>query len=196
MALLVRPELMHLRNIGCVLIFLLGAACGESGDPTAGKSPEQLRREIEAVATPPLLPKDRPPPFRLRPLKVSEVRDYVGDRPACMLVYRDRIFFSTIGMEGIARIDGRLVRLTASGPVAGSGGFFRAEGATISIGRVAQYAGRAEAYVPAWAVDVAVGGAPEIKPQRFEGSWTCRERFAPEQVRPVAALRGPLPVPS
>jgi hypothetical protein len=184
-----------LRPICCVLA-LLAASCGESGDPTAGKSPEQLRREIEAVATPPLLPKDRPPPFRLRPLKVGEVREYIGSRPACMLVYRDRIFFTTIGVEGIARVDGRLARLAASGPVAGSGGFFRAEGATISIGRVAQYAGRAAAYVPGWAVDVAVGGAADIKPQRFEGSWTCRERFAPEQVRPVAALRGPSPAPN
>jgi hypothetical protein len=177
----------HLRHIGCAFSLLL-ASCGGSGDPTEGKSPEQLRREIEAVATPKPPPEDRPPPFRLRPLKVGEVRQYVGGHPACMLVYRDRIFFTTISMEGIARIDGRLVRLTASGPVAGSGGFFRAEGATISIGRVAQYAGRAEAYVPAWAVDVAVGGAREIKPQRFEASWTCRRRVSPEQVRPTTPL--------
>ncbi len=64
--------------------------------------------------------------------------------------------------------------MIASGPVGSTGGFFRAEGATISIGRIAQYAGRAEAYVPAWPVDVAVGGAAEIVPQRFEARWTCR----------------------
>ena len=143
-----------------------------------------MRREIEAVATPKPLAKDLPPPFRLKPLKVAEVREYLGEVPACVLSYRNRIFFATRGIDGLARIDGRLVRLVASGPVAATGGFFTAEGATLSIGRVTQYAGAAEAYVPGWAVDVAVGGARQILPQRFQASWTCRLRFAPEQVRP------------
>jgi hypothetical protein len=178
-----------LRPTGCALLLLFAASCGgEPEDAAEGKSADQLRREIEAVADPKPLPKDLPSPFRLRPLKVAEVRDYVADRPACMLVYRDRIFFATKGLEGMARIDGRLVRLAANGPVAGSGGFFSAEGATLSIGRISQYAGRAAAYVPGWPVEVAVGGAKDIKPQEFEGSWTCRDRFAPEQVRPVATL--------
>jgi hypothetical protein len=178
--------MMHLRKLACLFPILLCSACGDRSDPTEGKSAEQLRREIEAVATPKPLPKDKPPPFRLRPLKVGEVRHFVADRPACLLVYRDRIFFATGGPYGIARIDGRPVRLAAGGPVSTTGGFFTAEGATISIGRPGQYAGRAEAYVPGWRVDVAVGGAKEILPQRFEANWTCRDRFAPEQVRPIS----------
>ena len=169
-----------------LLILLLAAGCGQRGDPTEGKSPEQLRREIEAVATPAPLAKDKPPPFRLRALKVGEVRQYIADRPACLLVYRDRIVFATSGKDGIARMDGRRMWLAASGPIATTGGFFTAEGATISIGRVGQYAGGAEAYVPGWRVDVAVGGAKDILPQRFEGRWSCRDRFAPEQVRPIS----------
>ena len=175
-----------MRRLPFMLAALLLASCGEGADPTAGKSAEQLRREIEAAATPKPLPEDRPPPFRLRPLKVGEVRGYLENRPACLLVYRDRIVFATGGADGIARIDGRLVRLAASGPVANTGGFFTAEGATLSIGRVAQYAGGAEAYVPGWRVDVAVGGAKQILPQRFEGSWTCRKSFMPGQVRPIS----------
>ncbi len=161
------------RHPGWALLLLL-AACGEAEDPTAGKSDEQLRREIEAVAVPKPDPKDLPPPFRLRPLKVSEVRQYVGARPACLLLYRDRIFFVTNGNQGIGNVDGRTRQLIATGPVGSTGGFFTTGGATISIGRTAQYAGRAEAYAPAWPVDVAVGGAAEILPQRFEARWTCR----------------------
>lgn len=158
-------------------MLLLLAGCGGGGsDPTAGKSDEQLRREIEALAEPKPIAKDEPPPFRLRPLKVGEVRQHVGGRPACILVYRGLVFFVTSGDRGIANVDGRTAELVATGPVGPTGGFFSGQGATISIGRFAQYAGRAEAYAPAWPVDVAVGGAKEIMPQRFEGSWTCRRR--------------------
>lgn len=184
-----------MKRISTPLMILLLAACGDGGDPTEGKSAEQLRREIEAVATPKPLPEDEQPPFRLRPLKVGEVRQYISDRPACVLIYQDRIFFATGGTDGLARIDGRPVWLAASGPVSTSGGFFTAEGATISIGRVGQYAGRAEAYVPGWRVGVAVGGAKEILPQRFEGSWTCRSRFAPKQVRPISSWSGAVQQP-
>lgn len=177
---------MGLRHILCIAASLVAAACGGDHDPTEGKSPEQLRREIEAVASPKLLPKDKPPPFRLRPLNVGEVRTFVGDGPACMLVFRDRIHFAASGLKGIARIDERLTNLAAAGPVGASGGFFRADGTTLSIGRVGQYAGHAETYVPAWPVDVAVGGAADIEPQEFQGSWTCRMRFPPEAVRPIA----------
>ena len=179
-----------------VLILLLLAACGDRGDPTEGKSAEQLRREIEAVATAKPLPEDEPPPFRLRPLRVSEVRQYLSDRPGCVLVYQDRVFFATGGSDGLARIDGRPVWLAASGPVSTSGGFFTAEGATMSIGRVSQYAGRAEAYVPGWRVDVAVGGAKDILPQRFVGKWAYRSRFAPEQVRPISRWSGAVQQPA
>ncbi len=141
------------------------------------------------MATPKVLPKDEPPPFRLRALKVGEVREFIGERPACVLVYRDRIVFTAAGTEGVARIDGRLARLAAAGPVGGSGGFFKVDGATISIGRVGQYAGRAAAYVPGWPVQVAVGGATAIKPQEFEASWTCRSGFSPGAVRPTAPGR-------
>jgi hypothetical protein len=155
-------------------LLLLLAACGEAGDPTAGKTDEQLRREIEAVAVPKPDPKDLPPPFRLRPLKVGEVRQFVSGQPACTLLYRGRIFFATNGNRAIANVDGGTRQLLATGPVGPTGGFFSVEGATISIGRIAQFAGGAEAYVPAWPVDVAVGGAAEIQPQRFEAGWTCR----------------------
>lgn len=166
---------MQLRRPASIVL-LLAAGCGGEGDPTAGKSDEQLRREIEAVATPKPLPEDEPPPFRLRPLKVGEVRQYVGGRPACILIHRGLVFFVTTGSRGIANVDGRTAELAATGPVGPTGGFFSAPGATISIGRVAQYAGRAELYAPAWPVDVAVGGAKEIMPQRLEGRWTCRNR--------------------
>jgi hypothetical protein len=159
------------------VLFLAAAACGGSEeDPTAGKSDEQLQSEIEALATPKPLPNDEPPPFRLRPLKEGEVRQHVAGRPACFLIHRGVVFFATTGNRGIANVDGRTADLVATGPVGPTGGFFSAQGATISIGRVAQFAGRAAAYPPSWPVDVAVGGAKEIMPQRFEGSWTCRTR--------------------
>ena len=161
------------RHLPCALLLLL-AACGGAEDPTAGKSDEQLRREIEAVAVPKPDPKDLPPPFRLRPLKVGEVRPYVGEGPACVLLFQGRIFFVTNGNRGIANVDGGTRELIAGGPVGSTGGYFTAPGATVSIGRIAQYAGRAEAYAPAWPVDVAVGGAADILPQRFEARWTCR----------------------
>jgi hypothetical protein len=161
------------RQISLALLLLL-AACGEAEDPTAGKTDEQLRREIEAVAVPKPDPKDLPPPFRLRPLKVGEARLYIAGRPACILIFKDRIFFVTNGNQGIANIDGGTRKMVATGPVGSTGGFFTAAGATISIGRIAQYAGRTEAYAPTWPVDVAVGGAAEILPQRFEARWTCR----------------------
>ncbi len=87
------------RHVSSAILLLL-AACGGAEDPTAGKTDEQLRREIEAVALPKPEPKDLPPPFRLRPLKVSEVRQYVGERPACILLFQDRIFFVTNGNQG------------------------------------------------------------------------------------------------
>lgn len=165
-----------------MLALLLLASCGGGeSDPTAGKSEEQLRREIEAVATPPVKAEDKPPPFRLRPLRVREVSEFVAGRPACFLAMRGPVMFVAAGAEGLANIDSRVRRLAASGPVGGSGGFFTAEGATISIGRVGQYAGSAAAYAPFWRAEVAIGGGKEIKPQEFEGEWSCRSGAAAPQ---------------
>jgi hypothetical protein len=159
------------------LVLLLAASCG-SEQPVTDKSPEQLRREIEALSTPPSLKKEVPK-FRLRPLTLDEVRSYAGEGPVCLVLVGERVLFVTNGNQGLARIDGRLARLTASGPVGPSGGFFAAEGATLSIGRIGQYAGEAAAYAPSWTAIVAIGGAARgVKPQQFDAGWTCRRRLS------------------
>jgi hypothetical protein len=157
-----------------LLALLLAAGCS-SEKPVQEKSAEELRREIEAVATPPTLKKEAPR-FRLAPISAAEVQAYAGDRPACVLLLGDRMLFVTNGNQGLARIDGQLRRLIASGPVGPTGGFFSIPGATVSIGRIGHYAAGAEAYVPAWTVAVAVGGS-EGKPGEFDAGWTCRRRL-------------------
>lgn len=164
-------------RLAASLVLLLAAGCG-SEQPATDKSPEQLRREIEELSTPPSL-KKKVPKFRLRPLTLAEVRSYAGEGPVCLVLVGQRVLFVTNGSQGLARIDGRLTRLTASGPVGASGGFFVAQGATLSIGRIGQYAGEAAAYAPSWTAMVAIGGAARgEKPQQFDAGWTCRKRLS------------------
>jgi len=152
---------------------LLAGGCGSQSDPTAGKSGEQLRREIEAVATPPVPPEQRPPPPRLAPLTAAEVNGFVQGRASCLLVQMNQVLFATVGATGIARVDRQIRELRAKAPVAGSGGFFAAPGVSLSVGRVGQYAGEAAAYAPDWRAAVAVGGLRGRKPERFEARWRC-----------------------
>jgi hypothetical protein len=152
---------------------LLLAACGREEDPAASMSDEQLRREIEAAATPPVPPEKRPPPPRLAALTAGETAAFVQGRTFCMVTEGDRRLFVTVGPLGLARVDGQLRQLRASGPVAGSGGFFAAEGVSISIGRGGQFAGDAAAYAPDWAAQLSVGGSGSGLPQRFDVRWRC-----------------------
>ncbi|HEX8573075.1 MAG TPA: hypothetical protein VF759_10015 [Allosphingosinicella sp.] len=150
------------------------AACGdrEDDDPVArANSAEELENRLEKLAD--RTSEDIEPPLRLANLKEGDLGSEFRAEPACRLHRDGRLILVVTRAGAVARLDGRRVPLAVAGPVGPTGGFFTAPGATISVGRVAPYAGDAESYAPGWPARLSIGGDPERPIEKHEATWIC-----------------------
>ena len=144
------------------------AAC--SGDAPAGPvdeaEAERLAGRIEALAV--LNEAETQPPPRLGTLAAGDIPpEYRG--PACRLQQGETLLLLAAAPGALARVDGRVVRLSVAGPAGPSGGFFKAQGVTVSVGR---RVGGSEADGASLA-GATVGGDPKRPIERLTGRWSC-----------------------
>lgn len=136
---------------------LLLAGCGGE-EPRA---PELTAERIERLASPAEESGvDRG--VQLRPLDAAGL-----DGAACRLLRDGATLLLARAGGAVARVEDRVVRLEASGPVGGTGGYFEADGLSISIGRIEA----ADAAGPNALVQVndrATGAMRE-----FDADWRC-----------------------
>jgi hypothetical protein len=149
------------------LLAALGlASCGKD-ESEADLPPAELVNRIEALSQ----IKDPVEPVQRR-LGVLADADIPGDfrtGRSCRLHQQDRLLLIAAAPGAVARIDGRPIRLRVSGPVGPTGGFFVAEGVTVSVGREDP----PEATGPSTRAGVTVGGHPKTPLEKLEGSWVC-----------------------
>ena len=152
---------------------LLLAACGagEEDDRPRANSAEELENRLEKLADRTV--DDIEPPVRLGNLKESDLGPDLRSEPACRLHRHRRLLLVVTKAGAVARIDGRRVPLRVSGPVGPTGGFFTAPGVTVSIGRVALYAGDAASYAEGWPARLSIGGDRERPIEKHEATWIC-----------------------
>jgi hypothetical protein len=152
---------------------LLLAACGgrEDGAEPRANSQEELENRLDKLAD--RTSEDIEPPDRLGDLVQADVGPELRSEPACRLSRKGRLVLIVNGAGAVARIDGRRVSLSVSGPVGPTGGFLEAPGVTVSVGRI-------EAPVPGgadhgreWRARVTIGGDKERPIEKHEASWSC-----------------------
>jgi hypothetical protein len=152
---------------------MLLAACGSREDDAVAQanSTEELENRLEKLAD--RTSEDIEPPARLANLKEADLGPELRTGPACRLHRDGRLILVVARAGAVARIDGRRVPLTVSGPVGPTGGFFTAPGVTVSVGRIAPYAGDAESYARGWPARLSIGGDPERPIEKHEATWIC-----------------------
>jgi hypothetical protein len=123
------------------------------------------------------LPPPAPPP-RIGILSPADLAQIAGE-PICILRRGDKPLLVAGTARALARIDGHPIFLDVAGPMDAAAAFFRAPGATISIGRHDIVAPAADAPGTAWPVGVTIGGRPDVEDQKLEASWSCRLRRGP-----------------
>jgi len=156
-----------------IIATLLLAACGapEEDDRPRANSAEELENRLEKLAD--RTSEDIEPPARLANLKESDLGPELRSEPACRLHREGRLLLVVTKAGAVARIDGRRVPLAVSGPVGPTGGFFTAPGVTVSVGRVAPYAGDAASYAQGWPARLSIGGDTERPVEKQEATWIC-----------------------
>jgi hypothetical protein len=152
---------------------LLLTACGapEEDDRPRANSVEELENRLEKLAA--RTTEDIEPPPRLSNLRESDLGPEFRSNPACRL-HRDRRLLLVVNAAGgVARIDGRRVRIAVSGPVGPTGGFFTAPGVTLSVGRTEPTGNDAAEYGLGWPARATVGGDKERPLEKQEATWIC-----------------------
>lgn len=154
-----------------LLACLALAACGgsdEEVDPEVN-STEELENRLEALHE----LQDPLPPQRLAYLQAADLGPEMRAGPACRLHQNGVLLLVANASGAVARVDGRRVPLAISGPVGPTGGFFKAPGVTVSVGRTTPFAGNADSYVAGWPARATVGGSADIPPEKHEATWIC-----------------------
>jgi hypothetical protein len=152
-----------------LLALPLAASCHRSADDQPVLPPDQLANAIEAVrverkVTP-------PPPKRIAFLLPADL--VRTGRVTCTLRQHGKPLLLGGPDGALARVDGRLQRLAAEGPIGPSGAFFKRRGVTISIGRHDPVAPQAEAPGIAWPVGVTIGGLMDVADEKLAADWSC-----------------------
>ena len=152
-------------------VLLLGAiavaSCGKD-DSGTDLPPDVLLNRIETLSQIEGGP-DSAPPKRLGVLTEADIPAEFARGPTCRLHQHDRLLLIAGAPGALARVDGKPTRLRVSGPVGPTGGFFAAEGITISVGRTDP----PEAKGPSTRAGVTVGGHPRTPEEKHDGSWVC-----------------------
>jgi len=163
---------------GAVLA-LLTAGCGREEDREAASElpADELYNRIEAARE-----ADTPaeaPPARLAPLRLTDIPAELRDRPSCRLARDGRVLLLATTAGAVARLDDRPLRMRIAGLLDSTGGFFEAEGATISVGR--QVAPLARGAEPAGLATASIGNRRDAAVGRVEGTWQCAAGIAVER---------------
>ncbi|MET1112882.1 MAG: hypothetical protein ABWX67_15300 [Allosphingosinicella sp.] len=156
-----------------LLALLFLAACGapEEDDRPRANSVEELENRLEKLAA--RTTEEIEPAPRLTPLRKADLGAEYRVNPACRL-HRDRRLYLVVNASGgLARIDGRRVKLAVSGPVGPTGGFFTAPGITLSVGRTEPTGNDAAEYGLGWPARATVGGDKERPLEKQEATWIC-----------------------
>ena len=164
--------------LGAILLGLsLSAGCSGNSDsrneeqgPASELPPDELFDRIEAARE--LKPREEVQPERIGTLADAEIPQDLRIGPACTLMRGGALLLVAGAQGAAARIDGRPVRLQIAAPVGPSGGFFRAEGVTISIGR--QVPPTAAGPEPAALATATIGNGADAQLQKIAGMWECR----------------------
>lgn len=161
---------MRLHSLPILLALAALAACGGAGseEPDAN-SAEELENRIEKLAT---IQKELPPQ-RLAYLRNGDLWPENRVRPACRLHQDGKLLLVANASGAIIRVDGQRRALMTAGPVGPTGGYFRAAGVTVSVGRTAQIEAEADRFGPGAAARATVGGRDDIPPERHEARWIC-----------------------
>jgi hypothetical protein len=157
-----------------MLLPLLLTACGSAEDDAVAQanSVEELSNRLDKLSD--RTREDIEPAARLADLLPADIGPELRSEPACRLLREGRPILVANGAGAAARIDGRRVALAISGPVGPNGGFFKAPGVTVSVGRIRPLTGEAESYDRDWPARVSIGGDPERPIEKYQATWTCR----------------------
>ena len=154
-----------------VVCLLLLAACGKADDRAQASdlSANELYNQIEDARVSQPEQESRGP--RLDSLAERDIPAGFTAGAHCSLRQSDRLLLVSNTSGGLARIDGRVTRLRIGGPVGISGGFFVADGASVSIGRAVRAPGQAN--MSEGPATVSIGGAPDRPIEKIEADWAC-----------------------
>jgi hypothetical protein len=153
---------------------LFAAACGgddSSGEPIGNPTPDELADRIEAVAH--VAPEEeKAVPLRLGTLRESQLPAEYRTGRLCRLGEGGNLLLVAAAQGAVANVDGKVVALRTAGPVGPSGGFWEANGVSISI--ALKMPGAPAAANPPMRAGVTVGGDDDSKPlQKYEADWSC-----------------------
>ena len=156
-------------RIFATAVTLLACACGteRAQEPVDAAAADALANRIEAVAE--LEEKEPPPPPRLAALAPADIPPAFLAGPSCRLQQGDRLLLIATSKGAVVRADGRVMQLRVAAPAGPSGGFFEADGVTVSIGRRAEAAADPGASV----AGATVGGDPRRSIERITARWSC-----------------------
>jgi hypothetical protein len=153
------------------LLLLAACGAGEEDVEARANSQEELENRLDKLAD--RTSEDIEPPDRLGDLVQADVGPELRSEPACRLRRNKRLILTVNGSGAVARIDGRRVPLTISGPVGPTGGFLSAPGVTVSVGRLAPPVRGADEYARPWPARVTIGGDKERPIEKHEATWIC-----------------------
>ncbi|HYW14948.1 MAG TPA: hypothetical protein VE891_02185 [Allosphingosinicella sp.] len=156
-----------------LLASLLLAACGapEEDDRARANSVEELENRLEKLAN--RTSEEIEPAPRLSDLRQADLGPQLRRNPGCRLHRDGRLLLVANAAGAVARIDGRAVALTRSGPVGPTGGFLTAPGVTVSVGRTEPSGNDAAEYGQGWPARVTIGGDKERPLEKREATWIC-----------------------
>jgi hypothetical protein len=143
--------------------------CGRSdaGDGTSELAADELYNAIEPGPVARKVPNSPP---RLGSLSDDIVPAALRTAP-CRLRRGNSLLLVANRMGAAARVDGRVIVLTAEGPVGSSGGYFTAPRITISVGATPPRTGRGSG--SAAEARVSIGGAPDRPVEKVDARWSC-----------------------
>ncbi|HEX8307393.1 MAG TPA: hypothetical protein VF645_03125 [Allosphingosinicella sp.] len=162
-----------MQRLPFLLACLLLAGCGapEEDDRPRANSVEELENRLEKLAD--RTSEEIEPAARMSNLKESDLGPELRSNPACRLHRGGRLLLVVNAAGGVARIDGRRVALSVSGPVGPTGGFLTAPGITVSVGRTEPGGDEAAQYGMGWPARATVGGDGDRPLEKLEATWIC-----------------------